>query len=334
MRTLDTRKEQIKALDLRSILASEIAAKGKNHAKYDTYACPLHKEKHGQALAVYNDHWTCFGACQTSGDAISFVMAYHNMDFMQAIGYLSERYLSGTLAPQQPPQRRAATGPVHSEPPPSEWQAAARDVIRQGMANLANSKALDYLRGRGLTDETIASAQLGYIPGKPDEWRQIAGLKVPCGVLIPWLAGGAVWGLKVRRAAGTPKYVQVAGGNIKGCLYLADNIQAGKSLVLTEGEFDALIVQQLADGWFSAAALGSASNHKINARWYPRLMSTKLLYLLMDDDSAGQHANDALGTITAAARRLVVPAPHKDINEMLTALGTRATTNWLDDYVR
>jgi hypothetical protein len=27
-------------------------------------------------------------------------------------------------------------------------------------------------------------------------------LKVPCGITIPWFAEGAIWGIKVRRAAG------------------------------------------------------------------------------------------------------------------------------------
>ncbi len=88
----------------------------------------------------------------------------------------------------------------------------------------------------------IAAAQLGYIPGKPYQWQEVDGLKVPCGITIPWYADNALWGIKVRRAAGEPRYQQVSGGNPKGCVYLADQIQRGRPLFLTEGEFDALTI--------------------------------------------------------------------------------------------
>ncbi len=71
---------------------------------------------------------------------------------------------------------------------------------------------------RGLSEAIIAAAQLGYIPGKPTEWKEVDGLKVPCGIAIPWYADGALWGIKVRRAAGEQRYQQVSDGNIRGCI--------------------------------------------------------------------------------------------------------------------
>ena len=82
------------------------------------------------------------------------------------------------------------------------------------------SAHLGYLvRERGLSEEMIRLAQLGYLPGAPTAWREIDGLNVPCGILIPWVVEDAVWGIKVRRAAGEQRYQQVGGGNIRGCLY-------------------------------------------------------------------------------------------------------------------
>lgn len=115
-------------------------------------------------------------------------------------------------------------------------------------------RALDYLKTkRGLSEDTIDAAQLGYISGEPREWNAIDGLKVPCRITIPWYAHGVVWGIKVRRASGEQRYQEVSGGNIKGCLYLADHIQPGLPLVLTEGEFDALIAWQAGKVKLSAA---------------------------------------------------------------------------------
>jgi hypothetical protein len=33
---------------------------------------------------------------------------------------------------------------------------------------------------------------------------------------VPWIVDDTVWGIKVRRAAGEPRYRQVSGGNIRG----------------------------------------------------------------------------------------------------------------------
>ncbi len=94
---------------------------------------------------------------------------------------------------------------------------------------------------RGLSENPIRLAQLGYLPGAPTVWREIEGLNVPCGILIPWVVEDEVWGIKVRRAAGEQRYQQVSGGSIRGCLYMADRILPRTPLIITEGEFDALI---------------------------------------------------------------------------------------------
>lgn len=59
---------------------------------------------------------------------------------------------------------------------------------------------------RGLNEERIRLAQLGYLPGAPTTWRVIDSLNVLCGILIPWLVDDAVWGIKVRRVAGEQRY--------------------------------------------------------------------------------------------------------------------------------
>lgn len=61
------------------------------------------------------------------------------------------------------------------------------------------------------------------MPGDFRDWREIAGLNVPCGITIPWFAAGALWAVKVRRVYGMPKYQQIKGGNVHG-LYGADGL--------------------------------------------------------------------------------------------------------------
>ncbi len=195
------------------------------------------------------------------GDGIGWVQRYHELSFQQACETLAAGDLPYTaemiLHPETEPESR-------SEPPHEKWQKVARQIAEQAADRLWRSEgrqALEYLKTkRGLSEGIIAAAQFGYIPGQPSEWKKIGDLKVPCGIAIPWYADGALWGIKVRRAAGEQRYQQVSGGNIRGCLYLADHIQPGLPLVLTEGEFDALMRGKLAGASYPLASIGSASN--------------------------------------------------------------------------
>ena len=89
---------------------------------------------------------------------------------------------------------------------------------------------------------------------------------MPCGITIPWYADQMLWGIKVRRVAGQQRYQQVSGGNIKGCLYLADTIQPGLPLMITEGEFDALTVRQVASDLVSVASIGVALPNSVSVK--------------------------------------------------------------------
>ena len=278
---------------------------------------------------VYADHWRCFGKCGDGGDVIGWTMRYHQLSFQQAC----ERLAAGNLPRSSKPilREEPRTGP-RSEPPNEAWQKIAGRIAEQAADRLWRSegrRALDYLKTkRGLSEEIIADAQLGYIPGNPNEWKKIEGLKVPCGIAIPWYADGALWGIKVRRAAGEQRYQQVSGGNIRGCLYLVDHIQPGLPLVITEGEFDALTAWQIGRGKLSVASIGSASNCHINLRWYGKLLTAPRLLVCMDADEAGENAAAEIATLSSAVERVQVPMG-KDMNEFYRLTSEEAVHNWL-----
>lgn len=328
--------KQIKALSLRDIVRQEIGSEGKQKRDYDIYRCPLHDDK-SPSFMVKDTYCVCFACHPEPMDAIAFISEYRSFSFFQAVDYLADLYLSGSAPVVSNRPKRQRQQQAMSEPPSAEWQQSARKVIEEAEALLwspAGERALTYLRNRGLKDQTIKEARLGYVPGSPKEWKELHGLNVPCGILIPWLACGAVWGLKVRRASGSPKYQQVAGGNIAGGLYLADFVEAGKPIIITEGEFDALICHQLGDEFFHAVALGSASNTGINLRWYTLLASTTLLYLLMDPDPAGATAIERLEQISRSARLLFIPYPYKDITDLYIHAGELEAERWLYGRVK
>jgi len=84
------------------------------------------------------------------------------------------------------------------------------------------SRALAYLRQRGLSEETIRTARLGYHAGdvwdKPDIWGLPPKQKkiwLPAGIVVPWLIGSDLWRISIRRIGDTigteQRYVVVSG---------------------------------------------------------------------------------------------------------------------------
>ena len=323
---IDTQRVK-QGIDCRDLIERDLGRPKVRGGDYATFKCPLHHEVKGFSLVVYADHWRCLGKCGRGGDAIDWLRAYHGLSFRAAC----ERLASGDV-PRVEVVRRPEGLPPPSEPPDSAWQRAARQVVQQAADTLwsrAGERARRYLEGeRGLSAATIAGAGLGYIPGDYRAWRTVAGLRVPCGITIPWLADGALWAVKVRRSAGEPRYQQVSGGNVSGCLYLADGIVPGLPLLLTEGEFDALTAQQAGVGLISAAATGSAANRRISARWFGRLMAVPSILVCMDDDEAGRAAAEQMAGLTRAARCVRVAAD-KDVNAFYQRAGHEAVRGWL-----
>lgn len=326
--------EDIKGrIDCREVVERDLGQPKSRNNRYLTYKCPLHHEQKGYSLVVYADHWRCFGKCGRGGDAIAWLQEYHHLSFQEACEQLS----SGDLRQREPVNRfQNEKTPPLSEPPDAGWQRSARTIAALAMDTLwgrEGRRAWRYLgTDRGLTEDTILRAGLGYIPGGCREWKTIAGLHVPCGITIPWFAEGGLWGIKVRRAAGEMRYLQVRGSNIKGCLYLVDDVQPGLPVFLTEGEFDALIISQVGRGMACAVSIGSAANKRINSRWFPRLISAPSILVRMDEDQAGAGAASMIAGLSQAMKRVQVPQG-KDVNDFYLLAGRQGVLRWIQAMI-
>jgi DNA primase len=120
--------------------------------------CPFHGEKTPSfTVTPTRDSWKCFG-CGEGGDIFSFVMKRDGLSFPEALKVLAAK--AGVEIDERTTREDAR-------------RARLRDVMESAIAFyhavLTGSKtgqpALDYLRGRGFTDATIATHQLGYAPG-------------------------------------------------------------------------------------------------------------------------------------------------------------------------
>lgn len=121
--------------------------------------CPFHNEK-TPSFSVNEDKgfYHCFG-CGEHGDIISFTMKSENVGFVDAIKELAE--MAGLKLPEFKPRDPAIVQREESYFDITE--RAAAEYQRQ-LFTPAGAVALEYIRGRGFTDEMIKKYRLGYAP--------------------------------------------------------------------------------------------------------------------------------------------------------------------------
>ncbi len=296
-------------IDVRELVQRDLGDPVYRGRRAWTYRCPFHHETKGASLAVWPDGWKCWGSCRSYGDAIEWLRRYHHLSFQDACRDL---HALPDHAPEEKPVRRP-----DSEPPAPDWQKNARQVVHATQRLLwtpVGERALGYLHSRGLTDDTIRSAGLGYWPGKPGQFRNLQRLWVPCGIVLPWQTDDVIWNVKVRRAIGTPKYLGVKGGGNAG-LYGADTLTPTRVALVVEGEFDCLIARQEAGDWLTPVTFGAASVH-LSARWQTLLSRCSRVLVACDNDSAGQQATAHLLAGLPNAQAIPLPPDVKDLNAL------------------
>ncbi len=120
--------------------------------------CPFHSEKTPSFVVTpARETWHCFG-CGKGGDIFTFVMERDGLSFPEAL-----RVLAGKAGVELDERTRRDDA----------RRARLREVLDTAIAfyhsvltaSKVGQPALDYLRGRGFTDETIERFQLGYAPG-------------------------------------------------------------------------------------------------------------------------------------------------------------------------
>jgi DNA primase len=286
--------------------------------------CPFHGEKTPSFVVTpHRESWHCFG-CGLGGDIFSFVMQRDSATFPEALRTLATR--AGVEIDEHTKREDA-------------HKARLRQVLDHAVAfyhavlvhSNAGKAALDYLHGRGFTDETIAGHQLGWAPGGWDQMTRALGTKrdvrpdelVEVGLASPRQGGrggaydrfrsrvlfpirdqnGHAVGLGGRLLDGDgPKYLNSPATPLfdkSRTLYLIDKakgpIRKGGQAVIVEGYTDALMAHQA--GFDNVvASLGTAltpGQVALLTRYASRIV------LAYDVDAAGEKAG-TLG-VTALA---------------------------------
>lgn len=310
--------------------------------------CPFHGEKTPSfTVSPSKQIFRCFG-CGAGGNAITFLMRYENMGFVEALKQLADR--AGVTLPEVNDEKAKKYADIRTK-----LFEINREAARFYYGELIGEKgkdALQYLRGRGLSDKTIKRFGLGYSPkgfgilyqllkekGYDDGILKQSGLfslKEDKGggdrfwnrVMFPIIdPSGKVIGFGGRLMGdGNPKYLNSPETPIfyKGRNLFSLNfakISREKYLILCEGYMDVISLYQA--GFTNAvASLGTAFTAD-----QARLLSkyTDTLVLMYDSDAAGIKAIQKVIPIAREAgilTKIVDLQPYKDPDEFVKNRGS------------
>jgi hypothetical protein len=114
---------------------------------------------------------------------------------------------------------------------------------------------------------------------------------------------------------GEPKYRAVKGSLSANALFGVDHLTGKPDCIITEGEFDAMLIWQELGDLADVLTLGSA-NGRIADRWLPTLLQFKRFWIATDNDIEGERAAQYWLTLTSErGRRLLPPGGAKDVTE-------------------
>ncbi|RZJ10860.1 MAG: DNA primase, partial [Haliea sp.] len=134
--------------------------------------CPFHGEKSPSfSVSPAKQFFHCFG-CGKNGNALTFLREHAGMSFPEAVKDLAGQYGMQVPEDDMSPQDRERAAQQR------EKQATLTDVLEKaGEAYRkhlkASPRAIEYLKGRGLSGEIARQFGLGYAP---EGWRSLASV--------------------------------------------------------------------------------------------------------------------------------------------------------------
>jgi len=154
-------QELLNRVDIVDVVDKSVPLK-KAGANYSA-CCPFHNEKSPSfTVSPTKQFYHCFG-CGAHGTAIGFVMEYQGLSFVDAVQELAK--MAGMIVPQEertPQEQESSRAQKQAILGMQETLQLAMNYYR---AELKKSpKAIEYLKGRGLSGQVAAKFQMGYAP--------------------------------------------------------------------------------------------------------------------------------------------------------------------------
>jgi len=150
--------ELLARVDIVDLIDASVPLKkaGRNHSA----CCPFHDEK-TPSFTVSQDKqfYHCFG-CGAHGTAIGFLMEYERLDFLDAV-----RDLAAHVGMEIPQGSYSASSTQNDSKPLYELMQQVANFYRQQLKeHPKGSQAIDYLKARSLSGDTVAEFNIGYAP--------------------------------------------------------------------------------------------------------------------------------------------------------------------------
>ena len=320
-RTLEEVISEIKnRLDIVEVVSEQVILK-KNGGRY-WGLCPFHKEKTPSfSVSPQMGIYKCFG-CGEGGDALSFIMKTKNMEFMDVIKDLAQKF---NIEMPKTSQKSEGTKDLKQQMMQACEKAAIfyHDLLINHKSEEIKT-ATDYLTDRSISREIIDRFTLGVAPKSyttlydllkkdfSDEVLEKAGLVLPAKegkgyidrfrgrIIIPIQNENGeyvAFGARALYKDQSPKYLNSADSLIYNKsrllygLYTAkDSIKKEDSVILMEGYFDVISAQ--AHGVENVVGVCGTALTSDHIKLLSRYTKSRKLYLSFDTDSAGQKATN------------------------------------------
>jgi DNA primase len=338
-------------VDIVEVIDSRVPLKKKGKEYWA--CCPFHSEKSASFSVSQNKQfYHCFG-CQQSGNAISFLMEYDHMEFVEAIETLAQTM--GVEVPYE--QGQAPSAPTHSFDPLYESLEQCSNYYQTQLKQ--NPLAIEYLKQRGISGDIARDFAIGFAP---QGWNNLIGDKkilTEAGMLIEKDNGQPydrfrhrlmfpirdrrgrtiAFGGRVIDPEDNPKYLNSPesavfhkGSEIYGLFELQKGSNNIDHILVTEGYMDVIGLAQ--HGVKTAVAtLGTAINNEQIEKLF---RSSKSLIFCFDGDNAGKKAawrslEQCLSSLKEGriARFLFLPEGH-DPDSYIQEFGQQAYLNEID----
>jgi len=350
-------QDLLNRVDIVDVIESAVPLKraGSNFAA----RCPFHNEKSPSfTVSQTKQFYHCFG-CGAHGTAISFMMEYHGMGFVDAVKDLAGRV--GMAVPESAPDPKRAQK-VEAAEDLTEVTFKAAHFYKAQLKS--SERAIAYLKGRGLTGEIAGRYGIGYAP---EGWQNLGSVfpdyqsraLTEAGLVIVTEEGrrydrfrdrimfpihnqrGVIIGFGGRILdQGEPKYLNSPetplfekGRELYGLFQARSAIREAGRVIVVEGYMDVVALAQYGIG-YAVATLGTATTP-----WQVQklLRQSDDVVFCFDGDAAGRRAawralENSLGQLQDGKqlRFLFLPA-EDDPDSYVRRQGKDAFEKLLDD---
>jgi len=344
-------------VDIVDVIESRMTLKktGKNYSGL----CPFHDEKTPSfSVSPDKQFFHCFG-CQESGTALTFIMNFDRLEFVEAVENLAQQL--GLEVPRE--QSGVVKAPV--DPDLYEVMLKAERFYRQSLRHAP--EAIAYLKKRGLTGEVARDFGMGYAPpgwqNLMDNLEDVSEKSLLAAGLVTKSDKGRVYdrfrdrivfpirdtrgrvigfGGRTLSADDGPKYLNSPetalfqkGQELYGLYEARRALRRIDKLIVVEGYMDVVALAQ--HGVANAVAtLGTASGE---AHFHKLYRYTDEVVCCFDGDNAGRQAawkalENALPTLTEMRQvKLVFLPDGEDPDSLIRAQGKAGFDKFVNNAV-